>query len=133
MARAPADPTATLSVEGFAFPRSHRLLSPAEFQRVFTRTDYKTGGRHLLFLARENGLDVPRLGLVIARKRSRRAVDRTRIKRHLRDSFRLRPAALAGLDVIVLLRANLHDPDPVTLRAEIEGLWDKLLAKRDKA
>ncbi|WP_111657823.1 ribonuclease P protein component [Isoalcanivorax indicus] len=117
----------------FAFPRSLRLLTPSDFQRVFNQTGLKTGGKHLLFLARENGLEQPRLGLVIARKRVRRAVDRALIKRHLRESFRLRQAALAGLDVVVLLRANLRDPDPRTLRPEIDALWDKLLAKREQA
>ena len=117
----------------FAFPRSLRLLTPSDFQRVFNQTGVKTGGKHLLFLARENGLDIPCLGLVIARKRARRAVDRGLVKRHVRESFRLRQASLAGLDVVVLLRANVNRPDSRALRAEIDLLWDKLLAKREQA
>ena len=42
-------------------------------------------------------------------------------------------ASLAGLDVVVLLRANVNRPDSRALRAEIDLLWDKLLAKREQA
>ncbi len=117
----------------FRFRRENRLLTPADFQRVFDQARYRAGSRHFLFLAIENPLAVHRLGLVIPRKRARRAVDRARVKRQLRESFRHRPDSLRGLDVVVLLRGGLSDPDPAELRAEVDDLWDKLLAKRTRA
>lgn len=117
----------------FRFRRENRLLTPADFQRVFDQARYRAGSRHFLFLAIENPLAVHRLGLVIPRKRARRAVDRGRIKRQLRESFRHRPDSLLGLDVVVLLRGGMNDPDTAALRVEIDDLWDKLLAKRSLA
>ena len=118
---------------GYRFLRENRLLQPAAFQRVFNQPDYKVGGRHFLFLASENQTDLHRLGMVIGRKRAKRAVDRALAKRQLRERFRQRPRQLAGLDIVVILRGNLKHPDAAILRAEIDSLWDKLLAKRHQA
>ncbi|MCH8542252.1 MAG: ribonuclease P protein component [Alcanivorax sp.] len=115
------------------FLRANRLLQPSSFQRVFNQPDYKVGGRYFLFLARENQTPLHRLGLVIGRKRAKRAVDRGLAKRQLRESFRQRPEQLAGLDIVVILRGNLDHPDAAILRTEIDSLWDKLLAKRHQA
>lgn len=115
------------------FRRANRLLDPASFQRVFDKPDYRVSSRHFLCLALKNDLPQQRLGMVIARKRARRAVDRALIKRHLRESVRQRPDSLAGLDIVVLLRSNLSTADSTVLRDEILSLWDKLLAKRQQA
>lgn len=116
-----------------AFPRALRLLSESDFQPLFKSPDYRAGGRHLLLLAAENRRTVPRLGLVVGRKRVRRAVHRNLIKRQARESFRLRQDTLTGLDVLVLVRANLSRPDRASVRQELEQVWDKLLAKRSQA
>jgi ribonuclease P protein component len=43
----------------------------------------------------------PRLGLLVTRKHAARATERNRIKRCLREAFRLEQAALGPLDVLV--------------------------------
>jgi len=43
----------------------------------------------------------PRLGLLVTRKHAAKAVERNRIKRCLREAFRLGQAALGPLDVLV--------------------------------
>jgi ribonuclease P protein component len=43
----------------------------------------------------------PRLGLLVTRKHAAKAVERNRIKRCLREAFRLEQAALGPLDVLV--------------------------------
>lgn len=45
-----------------------------------------------------------RLGLVVAKKHLKRAIDRNRFKRLVRESFRSHQLQLAGLDVVVLAR-----------------------------
>lgn len=120
-------------MQDFRFPRDNRLTRPELFQPVFDQPDYRAGQPHFLILARENGLDRPRLGLVVGRKRARRAVDRALIKRVARESFRLRSPALTGLDVIVLLRRSPGRPDRTRIREELEDGWNKLLAKRAQA
>ena len=83
----------------------------------------------MTLLALENSLNYPRLGLAIGRKIVRRAVMRNRIKRQLRESFRLHRAAIGNLDIIILLRAGSGEITQQQLRHSIDSLWSKL-AKR---
>lgn len=117
----------------FAFRRSHRLLSAAEFKPLFDQPELRVGGAVFLLLVRQQDRPTPRLGLVVGKRRARRAVDRNLIRRVARESFRLRQAELAGLDILVLVKATPPEFDRAALRAELERLWDKLLAKRGQA
>lgn len=66
----------------------------------------------------------PRVGLIIAKKVALRAIDRNRVRRQLRESFRLQKGLLPPLDIVLRL-GNL----PATraeLRAAIDRLWSLL-------
>ncbi|EKF73673.1 ribonuclease P, protein component [Alcanivorax hongdengensis A-11-3] len=119
--------------DSLAFTRQQRLLTGAQYQAVFDKPSLKISNAAFLLLVRENPVPEARLGLVIGRKRARRAVDRARIKRRAREQFRLRQHDLAGLDIIFLMRGNLRDPDPALLTRQLAELFDKLLAKRRQA
>lgn len=122
-----------VSASGYRFPRKCRLLDGGQFQPVFDQPDYRCSGPHFLLLARHNQRPHPRLGLVVGRRRARRAVDRSLIRRLAREGFRLRQHQLAGLDIIILLRAPLRTRDRQALRAELDELWQRLLAKYGQA
>lgn len=66
----------------------------------------------LQVFAKPNDLAHPRLGLVIARKIERLAVNRNRIKRELREAFRAQQGQLAGLDLVLRLRRPLRQAGP---------------------
>ena len=68
-----------------------------------------------------------RLGLAIAKKRARRAVERNRIKRVARESFRHRRAVLDGMHVVVMNRDAAATATRAELRAALDTLWDKVL------
>lgn len=114
-----------------SFPRSSRLLRPAEFQAVFDQTGTKVGDAGFLLLVRANGSDHPRLGLVIAKKKVRRSVDRNRIKRVVRDSFRLHQVALPAADVIFMARNDLATVASADLHAALAQAWKRLRRKLD--
>jgi ribonuclease P protein component len=66
----------------------------------------------------------PRLGLLVTRKHAARAAERNRIKRCLREAFRLEQAGLGPLDVLVRPPYGIK-PSPemiVRLRAIIAAL-----------
>jgi len=48
----------------------------------------------------------------------------------MRESFRHRTIELSGLDVVILVRADLHHPDKRLIAEELGKVWTKLLAKR---
>lgn len=112
-----------------AFTRQLRLLTGSQYQTVFDHSQWKVGNAAFLLLATANHQDHPRLGLVIGRKRAKRAVDRACIKRRTREQFRLRQDALAGLDIILLVRGRIDHPDPAQVTLQLGQLFDKLLAK----
>jgi ribonuclease P protein component len=79
---------------------------------------------------RDNGLGHARLGLAISKRVSKRAVERNRIKRLLRESFRRVRHQLPPVDLMVMAREQAADvPGPELLR-DIDTLWKKLLATR---
>jgi ribonuclease P protein component len=112
-----------------AFTRQHRLLTGSQYQTVFDHPKWKVGNSVFLLLATPSDQPCPRLGLVIGRKRAKRAVDRGCVKRRAREQFRLRQDALAGLDIILLVRGRVDHPDPAQVTLQLGQLFDKLLAK----
>ncbi len=76
-----------------------------EFSSVFRfRCAYR--GASLDVLAGPNELGISRLGMIVPKKVIRTAVGRNRIKRLLREWFRLNQADIAGLDVIARLKTR---------------------------
>ena len=116
----------------FCFGKSLRLLNASQFQAVFDQVDYRVSNSHALFLARSNTLDNPRLGLVIAKKNIRHAYQRNRIKRHLRETFRLQQHNLPAVDVIVLTRKGLDHLNDKEMHKEFDKLWQSLTKKVNK-
>jgi len=78
----------------FGFDKSLRLLNAGDYQAVFDQSRLKVSTAELLFLANANGLDHPRLGLVVAKKNVRLAAQRNRLKRIVRESFRMQQSRL---------------------------------------
>jgi len=85
--------------------RQSKLRNGTEFRCVFDAAARSSDGLFTV-LARSNGRAYPRLGLAIGKKWVRRAVDRNKIKRLIRDSFRKHQNQLDGLDLVVMSRGN---------------------------
>jgi ribonuclease P protein component len=108
------------------FSREKRLLTPRQFKAVFDSPSGKAPGKNVLLLARNNDLDHPRLGLVIGKKSVKLAVERNRLKRQIRESFRHNQDSLAGLDIVVVARKGLGDLDNAELAQQFSKLWKRL-------
>ncbi|WP_083921154.1 ribonuclease P protein component [Hahella ganghwensis] len=109
----------------YEFPRSLRLLRPGDFRNVFEQAEYKAGHPALLLLARSNQCNHARLGLVIAKRNIKFATGRNRVKRIIREQFRLKQYQLPAIDIVVIARRPLADID----NAELHQCMVKLLAK----
>lgn len=108
-----------------SFTRAARLTRPVEFRRVFANAERLTS-RALTVLMTQNDLGRPRLGLAISRKAAANAVDRNRIKRIVRESFRSHLGDLGGLDIVVMARSAAATAPRHVLRAELEQHWNRL-------
>ena len=88
-----------------SFPRGARLLKPEEFERVFKENE-RARTDSLLVMARPNAIGHARLGMIIAKRLLPRAVDRNRIKRCVRETFRTQRQMLPACDFVVRLVAK---------------------------
>ena len=102
-----------------------RLREPAEFKRVFSKAE-RSSDKYFTVLAIVNELDHPRLGLAIAKKNIRRAVDRNKIKRSARESFRLQQHDINNIDLVVMARREAAIANSKTLQASLDKHWLKL-------
>lgn len=114
------------------FGRSKRLLTKAAYKAVFDDSSYRVSHRNLLMLARPSGLKEARLGLIVAKKNVRLAVKRNRIKRVVRDSFRLNQQTLETLDIIFLARRGLDQLEPAEQHKLLLQSWRKLSRQMKK-
>ncbi len=114
------------------FSRHKRLLNAEDYRQVFGNASFKVQSAELLILAIANERVESRLGVVVAKKQVRLAVQRNRLKRLLRESFRHRQN-LEGLDIVVLARKASLNIDNAGFSETIEKLWVKLLRKRNSA
>ncbi|MCG7866095.1 MAG: ribonuclease P protein component [Candidatus Thiodiazotropha taylori] len=108
-----------------AFPRSRRLLKPDEFRRVFSE-GRRSSDRFFLVLAYPNQSVDARLGLAVAKKHCRKAVDRNRIKRIIRESFRLNQTQLTGLDLVVVARQGAALADNRVCLNSLQQHWHRI-------
>lgn len=111
------------------FPRDARLRRPGDFTALRTSSG-RAGGRCFHMRYRDNGLGYARLGLAISKRVSKRAVERNRIKRLLRESFRRVRHQLPAIDLMVMAREQAAGVPGAQLLIEIDELWKKLLASQ---
>jgi ribonuclease P protein component len=115
-----------------SFGKARRLLNATDYSRVFDGAEARASHKHLLLLARSNEEPGHRLGLVIAKKNVRLAVQRNRIKRIAREVFRNLPDTEPALDVILLARRGMDQLDNTELSSILRQQWQKLTRHASK-
>lgn len=102
--------------------RDLKLLNAESYKFVFSDSQ-RFGNRSLTVLARKNNLEHPRLGLAISKKCAKRAVDRNRIKRLFRESFRLNQHTLPNVDIVAMCKPSILSLDNAEMQKQIETQW----------
>lgn len=108
-----------------ALPRRARLANRRDFDRVFAA---RQAVSNRFFRVHWAATDAsarrgPRIGLAIAKRVARRAVDRNRLRRLARESFRARRDRLQPLDFIVLARPAAVNAENRMLLQALDQLW----------
>ena len=113
----------------YAFPKHYRLLKTDEYSSVFAFRQALRSRHFLLHYRRRDVTEAPaaRLGLVVAKRYLRRAIDRNLIRRLVRERFRLLHPQLRPCDLVVRLAARPTPLDRRVLAKEIGGLLARML------
>src|SRR5690606_13971114 len=100
-----------------------------EFGRVFANP-VRVADRYFTVLARPNELGLARLGLAISRRAAKRAVDRNKLKRIARESFRHQ--SLPGWDFVVTARPDAKAASTAELRASADALFAQIARRAER-
>lgn len=107
-------------------PRRRRVRASADYTRGFSEGQ-RIGGRFFRLHWRAAEGEV-RLGLAVSRKVDTRAVERNRLKRIARDSFRRSATELPTGDVLLVARREAAGAASAELRRDLDSLWRRLRA-----
>ena len=110
----------------YSFGTNVRLHCAADFKSVFDGALFKVHQPHFLFLAKPSEQPKSRLGLVVAKKKVRRAHERNRIKRLARESFRLHQQQLALIDIVVMPKLGIETVSNADLTQQLQLAGRKL-------
>jgi len=113
------------------FPSQRRLRRKWEFEQLYAG-GRRLGNAHFGVTLRPNDAG-PRLGMAVASKAAGGSVQRNRLRRLIRESFRLHQHELPPVDLVVSIRAGARTAAPAQLRSSLEGLWDKVKAACDSS
>lgn len=114
-----------------SLPPQHRLTEKRAFREIFEKPCVASDP-FFKIMARLNGQNCSRLGLAVSRKVDRRAVQRNRLKRLVRESFRLQLAAhpgVAAANYLVLPRPQAVTISHAEVFERLARLWNNVNRK----
>ncbi len=101
------------------------MLDAGSYGQVF-KQNRRIANRYWIVLAHRRNEEPARMGLAVAKKRAKRALDRNRIKRIARESFRHARVNLSGFDVVVMNKDQARSASRQDLRQSLDALWFEL-------
>ncbi len=90
----------------FRFSRARRIRKRRDFEYIYEHGQLYQDEFFRIFYVRKSPTELGRLGISISKKLGK-AHERNRIKRILKETFRLHPELTAGLDLIVQPRPSV--------------------------
>ena len=112
---------------GQPFRPAQRLRRPGEFQRSY-REGRRFQNAWLSANVAANEGPQARLGLAIAARVVGNAVQRNRLRRRIRESFRLRQLELPAVDIVIGARNAARGASAEAISAALARLWEQVIA-----
>lgn len=103
------------------FSRELRLVTPKLFNNVF-ENPIRASSPNLTILAKPNFLSHMRLGMIVPKKVLKLAVWRNRVKRVVRNYFRLNQHTIPPMDYVIIAKGDIK----ALSNADIDLLLKKL-------
>ena len=109
----------------FKFQKQKKIKNKADFQFVYNQKT-KISQKFLIATYKKNNFSYPRLGVTVSKRVSKLAVTRNKIKRIVREQFRLNQARLPKIDIVIIMRPEAVKLSKNALQEQINKLWKKL-------
>ncbi len=110
------------------FRPCHKLRTPADFERVY-RGGKRSGDGVFAVNALSNELGFARLGMSVSTRSAGNSVKRNRVRRLIREFFRLTRVTLPALDYVVTSRPGVRSVDRTRLLNTLEHLFAEVTRK----
>ncbi len=113
-------------------PRSERLKSRKTIGRLFDRNEAGNASfpafplRVVLFREKEEGSAYPEILISVSKRSFKKAVDRNRIKRLIREAYRLQKTPLPGKTYMAFLFTGKEVPGFGQVERAVGAILDKL-------
>ena len=107
------------------FGAALRLRSKPQFDAIYA-SGRRIDDRFFALRVKPNELGQPRLGLAVAVKTAGNAVVRNRLRRLVRESFRLAQHELPAVDLVVAAKTPAVTAPATILRASLATLWQRV-------
>jgi len=109
----------------YKVPTELKLRTAQQFKEAFLKAKKLSSDKYYL-LFKINNLDYPRLGILIAKKNVAKATARNRLRRTVKESFRLHQHQIKGYDVLFIAYKGLNELNNEELRQCLEKQWQYL-------
>jgi ribonuclease P protein component len=108
----------------FSFPKFEKILNRADFVKI-NRSGKRLYTKHFTLVTQQNGQGITRLGVTVSKKTGT-AVQRNRVKRLVREYFRLNKACFPqGYDIVIIAKKNASYLDLWKTKEEIGIILEK--------
>ena len=108
-----------------SLPPRLRLRRSGDFEAAYA-SGRRFGDGVFAVTVKRNDMGAPRLGLAVAVRVAGGAVPRNRLRRIIRESFRLHQRELPAADLVVSARPAARAASATALRASLAALWKKV-------
>ena len=110
------------------FEKRARLLKAEEYTQVF-RKAHRSRDQYFTVLAKPKNESQAKLGLAISKTKVKKAVSRNRLKRIIRESFRLSKNKLVCADFVVMAQQGCEKTSNKQLFLSLTNHWDNITKK----
>jgi len=116
----------------FRLSSSQRLKTPAQFQYVYRSRQWGASSYFTYnVLGKSSRVEFEQtpavLGVTVSKKVSKKAVDRNRIKRQVREFFRHHQSELNGADIVITAKPSCLAADDQARYQSLHEMWQKVL------